>query len=400
MAKRVIATSWDIKPSYDGKRWSGYPLGNKPGGPLPLPSWATGLAVNAYREITGTSNIASVITVNPYGLDPVGLVDYWNGYAFNDANLKVYAPATGGHNNFAGNQVLMCDLSQDSPVWQQLVASSAAPTMGLESSNDANPFGTDNKPKSQHTYYLSHCIKKANRVFNIGQGAIWNNGGNGPDMTAYVDGASDWENTSGNYALWGQLSANQNESTRACVKDPATEDVYYSATSGGNPVWYRWRLTGTTPATASHSVMAAPNVNLSFYSSAVDTTRNRILLWNGNTTTVQIYDIAANSWSTATMTGASAATITAGADYAGTVYSPTTDLFYVRIRAQGGGNLYTINPATFAVGQMSTTGGAGITADVNGPLSRLQYAASIGGGMGGVFYHPTSASNIWFLRLH
>jgi len=365
-----------------------------------VPSWASGLAVNSYVEITGTNNIGSVVTVNPYGLDTVGLVDYWNGYAFNDSNLRMYGLATGGHNNYAGNQVVMCDLSQNSPAWTQLVVSSAAPTMGLESSNDANPFGTDDRPKSQHTYYLSHWIKKASRGFNVGQGAIWNNGGNTGDMTAYVDGASDWENTAGDYALWGQLSATQNESTRVCVKDPATEDVYYSATLAGNPAYYRWRITGTTPATASHTAMAAPAINLSFYCSATDTTRNRIVHWNGNTTTARIYDIAGNSWSTATLTGASAATITAGADYAGMVYSPTTDLFYVRIRAQGGGNLYTINPSTFAVGQMSTTGGSGITADVNGPLTRLQYAASIGGGMGGVFYHPVSGSNIWFLRLH
>lgn len=368
--------------------------------PPPNPSWATGLAVNNWVEITGTSNIASVITVNPYSLDPVGLVDFWNGYAFDDSALKLYALATGGHTDWAGNQVLTCDLSQNSPAWAQLVASSAAGTMGAVGSNDANPFGSDGRPKSHHSYYVSQWIKKASRGFNFGQGAIWNNGGVTNDMSAYVSGASDWENTAGNYALWGQLQGTQNESARACVKHPGTEDVYYSATSGGNPIFRRWSISGTTPGSVTTTTLAAPAVNLSYYSGAVDTVRNRIVFWTGANTTARIYDIAGDSWSTATLTGGSAAAITAGADYAGTVYCAANDLFYVRIRAQSGGNLYTINPSTFSVGQMSTTGGTGISADSRGPLTRMQYASSIGGGMGGVFYHPTSASNVWFLRLH
>jgi hypothetical protein len=365
----------------------------------PAPAWAAGLAVNAWREITGTTISGSNITVNPYSLDPVGIVDFWNGAAFDDANLDYYYLGTGGHTDWAGNQILRLRLSSAAPAWTQLVASSAAGTMGAVGSNDANPFGSDGRPKSHHSYYVSQWIKKAGRGFNFGQGAIWNNGGVTGDMSAYVSGASDWENTAGNYALWGQLSAAQNESTRACVKHPTTEDVYYSATSGGNPVWYRWSISGTTPGSASHTAMAVPAVNLSYYAGATDTTRNRIVLFNGNTTTARIYDVAGNSWSSATLSGGSAATITAGADYAGMVYSPTTDLFYVRIRSQGNADLYTINPSTFAVGQLGLSG-SGPANDSRGPNGRMQYAQNIGGGMGGVFFQATAGDNMRFARLH
>tara|TARA_R110000868_G_scaffold183192_2_gene424373 strand:+ start:377 stop:1069 length:693 start_codon:yes stop_codon:yes gene_type:complete len=230
-------------------------------------------------------------------------------------------------------------------------------------------------------------------------------------MFAWVDGASDWENTSGNYQLWGQLLGTQTESARAICKHFVSEDIYYTAQPSGTSTLYKWSITGTTPGSASHTNLGATGggtpFNAAYYASAVDHTRNRIVFWRGDggggpSTTVYIYDIAGASWSTATLTGAAAATITAAGNYQGFQYSAVTDLFYTRLRAQSGGTIYAINPSTFAVTAPSTTGGSGIGADVNGPQNRFLYTPELvpGSSVGGIFYHPTYSELFRFLRLH
>ena len=405
MPKDVNAKTWNIVPSYDTKRYTKYPLGNKP---PDSPSWLGSTPVNGWIEIPGTTiGGASLPTVNPYSQDTAGLVDYWNGFCLDDENLILYATATGGHTDYAGNQVLRCDLGSSAGWTQPVVSSAAAAIPGVGSGTNSNTY-TDGRPASSHTYYCSQFIRKANRAFLFGQGALWNGGGVSSAMFAYVEGASDWENTASNYEIWGSLSGAQTESVRMVAKHQTTEDVYYTAQPSGTSTLYKWTITGTTPGSASHTNLGATPVNLAFYCSAVDHTRNRIVFWRGNglfgssSTTVHIYDITGASWSTATLTGSAAGTITAGGNYQAMQYSSITDSFYTRLRGNSGGTTYIINASTFVASAVSTTGGAGIAADTNGPNNRYLYAPAlaVGSTIGGIFYLPTFSSGVYFLRLH
>lgn len=384
----------------------GYQLLENGGDPAVLtdPSWLGTQAVNAWAEISDTTIGGGIPSVNPYSMDTIGLVGRWNGYAFDDENLIFYGLANGGHNDYAGNQILRCDLRQDIG-WTEPVASTtvAAGSIAANASNTPQPTYADGRPGSAHSYYGHQFIRKAGKAFLFGRGAIWNNGGVTNDFFAYSEGASDWDNV----ASWGSLSGTQSESVRTVCKHPTTEDVYYNSDS----TLYRWRIASPfTHADDSHTSLGSTPTNFNFWCSAVDSTRNRVIWWRGcepglfggvASTTVHIYDIEAASWSSGTLSGAAAATITnsSAGVYQACEFCPVTDRFYVMIRGTSGGTVYEINASTFAVAALSTTGGGSMTADTNGPCNRMRYAV-LPSGKGGLFWHPNHESNVWFLRLH
>ena len=367
------------------------------------PSWLGSQAVNAWAEVSGTTIGGGIPSVNPYSLDTIGLVGRWNGYAFDDVNLRYYGLANGGHNDYAGNQVLRCDLGS-SPGWTEPVAATtvAAGSIAVNGSNTAQETYADGRPSSAHSYYCHQFVRKAGRAFLIGQGAIWNSGGVTDNVFAYAEGATDWDHAGSNYQVWSGLGGSQFESVRVVCKHPTTEDIFYST---NDDRLYRFRVAAPfTAGSETHTNLTGTPTDFSFWCAAVDSTRNRIVFWRGNglfgstSTTVHIYDIDGNSWSTGTITGAAAGTITGGDNYQAFVYSPATDKFYIVLRSMSGGTVYEMTSA-FVVTALSTTGGSGMTADTNGPCNRLQYAA-LPSGKGGLFWHPNHTSNVWFLRLH
>jgi hypothetical protein len=125
----------------------------------------------------------------------------------------------------------------------------------------------------------------------------------------------------------------------------------------------------------------------------MDTARGRIFFLGANADR-HLYNIAGDSWSTVTLTGANAADVD-GIGAMGMVYVPELDRFLVR-RAGSGGTVYQIHPTTFEVTTWSTTDGASVPATVNGPYNKFLYVPRLGG----VVYVPVYAGNAWFLRLH
>jgi hypothetical protein len=364
--------------------------------------------VNGWVEITGTNVQTAGLPTGtmPFSLPKSAVVSAWTCYGLDETDLRLINPFPTGHTDGAWNGTLECNLRTGGP-WTQTVAPSAT---GDIPATNSSPFYTDGRPAAAHSYYTVQHIAKANRTFIFGQGAVWDNGGITSQMFALTDGASDYDNTAGDYSIWGTIPGSAFASIRLVVRHPVTEDVYVgNSESAGTGNFYRWSITGTTPASASFTARSSTGFTSNGYVGAVDTTRERILCWRGAgdlgaaTTDAELYDITGNSWSTVTLGGTHASTITNDAGlYQGFTYCPTTDRYLVRRRSATGGTVYTIHPTTWAVEELTTTGGGSIVSDVNGPQGRFRYVASLASGstVGGVFYHAIYDSNVWFLRLH
>lgn len=84
----------------------------------------------------------------------------------------------------------------------------------------------------------------------------------------------------------------------------------------------------------------------------------------------------------------------------GLVYVPPIDKFLARANAAGS-KVYAIDPATFAVTYLETTGGSSVPSGVvhtneEAVYNRWLYIPALGG----IVYFPAAKSNAWFLRLY
>lgn len=77
------------------------------------------------------------------------------------------------------------------------------------------------------------------------------------------------------------------------------------------------------------------------------------------------------------------------------VYDPLLDVFLYRT-PDAGGAVYRINPQTFSVDTLTTTGGTQLLASTNGVWTRFLYAPQLKG----IVYVPTYSDGIWFLRTY
>jgi hypothetical protein len=61
-----------------------------------------------------------------------------------------------------------------------------------------------------------------------------------------------------------------------------------------------------------------------------------------------------------------------------------------------GGTVYQVNPSTFEVTTVATSGGGSVPVTQNGPYNKFLYVPRLGGAV----YVPTYSGNTWFLKIH
>ena len=127
--------------------------------------------------------------------------------------------------------------------------------------------------------------------------------------------------------------------------------------------------------------------------SAFDTSRRRFLVLGGVNRDHHSYTLASNAWTAVTLTGANAANV-ASLSQGAMFYVPAIDRYLVR-SASAGNTVYQINPQTFEVTTLATTGGTSIPSTLNGPFNKFLYVPRLGGAV----YVPSYPGNAWFLRL-
>ena len=359
-----------------------------------FPSWRTGQVVNEWREITGSAMSNTPPTINPGRASGSvsAKMDAWCGLAIDTRSNVVWSLANGGHDDYHGNEVMKIDLGANSPVWIEMLPSNTAAEFTIP--NNAGYY-SNGRPASTHSYYSQHFIEARNRAIRFGTRACSSSGFGFPNTDGYncnaAQGVSGWD-AAGTYP---NMPAGGDIPAQPIVKNPVTEDVFSFNSNIGV-----WKWTQTTNAWAQIN-SGYPPIDPNEAASAYDTLRNRILFIR-DSSIHHTFDPATGLFTDRTFTGAAASALQAAAKAAGMIYEPVLDAYLVRLGRAAGGVVYSIDPATFEVTLLTTTGGASIptTANISGSpenvYGRWLYAPLLGG----AFFFPHYTANAWFLRTH
>jgi hypothetical protein len=345
-----------------------------------MPTWRQGIAVGEWRQVAGTALASAPIAVKTFPslsvVGPEAKVIAWNGFAVDTRDSSIYSAASGGHMDYAGNEVNRIRLSDNAPAWTEPRASTPVAQIIANTTHYA-----DGRPTSRHSYYGTVVNEVRNRAMVL-SGARW---GDGYSPGGVLDGfnlaSNDWDSArtypDGPIADFGAYNG------WTVVDHKSSGDVYAFANfsvlrwSNATNTWSR-RLAGT----AIYGQYAA---------SAMDTKRNRVLVVGGNANDHGLYDLGVNTVQSISLVGPNAGSLSG--DGNAMVYDPILDAFLVR-KGDAGGTVYRINAQTFNVDTLPITGGATISSTSNGVWARFLYVPKLKG----IVYFPTYGGNLWFLR--
>jgi hypothetical protein len=318
----------------------------------------------------------------PPGFGPDAKVIAWTSFVVDTRTSKVYSPANGGHNDYAGNEVDELDLERDQPVWTQRLG----PTPNAQI-RDCPSYYADGRPSSRHTYYGVTLNEFNDRIMLFG-GAQWCAAGAfHTAVSSYNIGANTW-NGSGTHPNTPAFLVAE----AAYSVDPLTGNVYGSL---GFQLarWNRSANTWTTLTTTGN----APSSNGSM--SAMDTTRGRIFVLGGYDSDRHLYTLSSNAWTQVTLTGPNAANVSGEQHFGALIYIEAIDRYLIRLGgapSPSGDTVYQVDPVTFAVTTFITTGGQLVPSALIGPYNKFLYVPRLKG----VVYVPVYDGDVWFLRVH
>lgn len=353
-----------------------------------LPTWVP--AVGTWAQITGTTLSTVDPSPTPSGATgPQSKISAWNGFAVNPATSDVWLVAAGGHADYAGNEVNKLNLASNSPAWTQVLAPTSNANLV-----DAASYYADGKPTSRHHFYGVQFSAAASRVMLFG-GSMWAAGGGFHNaISGFHVGTQTYDSS----ATHGNMGGAYGSDVFASCVDTNTGHIYIFQDFGVG----RWH-SGTF---AWSEVLAPGGGNPAGQNgpTAFDSTRNRIFLVGGQYTHRHLYDIAGNSFSQPTLTGAAASAVENCSAGSSMVYVPALDVYLLRPTGSGG-TVYqiTASGSTFTCTTFATSGGASIPesanndgSNANGPYAKFIYVPNCKG----VWYTPRHNANGWFLRVH
>lgn len=333
------------------------------GGRFSTPAWLSGVPLNTWTAITGTSGAGGAA------------IDAYSSFAIKPSNSEIIIAAAGGHSDSSDNGVYSLRLSDDAPSWTTRRTSSAATVDVL--------YYADGRPTSRHTYNHVHYIPGIDAVLLAG--CRFGYGGGTP--------------TGGGFDLFS-LATNDWLARYTYADSP---DSSYGVAFDGTNVWTgsgrKFDTTTNTWSTTSAVMNRFPQ--------AYDTSRSQIFSmqfgdgqgFDGHLGCVASKTSAAGTSTTITINASAAYTawLAATPTYAALDYDPLLDkfLFY-----HGGetGKVYTITPNAGATWDMSvlSTSGTPDTAPASGAgiNRRFCYVPALKG----FVLLPKASSNLYFLR--
>jgi hypothetical protein len=340
-----------------------------------LPAWVNALAIGQWYSIPNTALSSVGPSPTPSGASgPASKVIAWTSFVVDTRTSKVYSVANGGHQDYAGNEVDVLELERDQPFWSQILA----PTPNSQLTN-CQSYYADGRPTSRHTYYGVTLDEFNDRIMLFG-GAHWcTNGGFHAAISSYNISANSYNGAGTHPNLSSQFVV-----LSAYALNPATGDVY--VTNGRQ--MGRWNRGTNTFANMNAGGTGAWGTEAM---SAFDSTRGRVLVLGGLNNDRQVYTLSNNAWTTVTLSGTNAGSVSGRAQGA-MFYVPTIDRYLV---LGSGGTVYQINAGTFEVTTFPTMS-ASIPSTQNGPYNKFLYVPRLGGAV----YVPTYSGNAWFLRIH
>ncbi len=336
------------------------------------------MAVGEWRQIPGSALSSAPIAVKTYpslgATGPASKVIAWCGLAIDTRDSSIYSAAGGGHGDYAGNEVNRIRLSDNAPAWVERRAATPASQVRTSASHYS-----DGRPTSRHSYYGVVCNENRNRVILMA-GSRYGDGYQIDSMDGFSLTGGDWDAAGTFPDVPGAVPLYY---AASIVENKSTGDIYAFANYGV----FKW-----TNSTNTWSTLVSGGSVYGFEAaSALDTTRNRVLVLGGLGNDRGLYVLGASSTQPVTLTGAAAGALNDTGS--GMVYVPAMDAYLVR-RSNAGGTVYRINAQTFEVTTLATTAGGSVPSAQNGVYRRFLYAPSLGG----VVYCPDYDSNMWFLR--
>ena len=343
----------------------------------------------------------------------------------------IFTCAAGGHGDYLGNEIVTLDLKDDAPIWvlhhpgsdgRQVINTNLAEYPS--ESQDLTRY-RDDLPASRHTYMGTVAIERHHRYVTTG-GSMSLPGTMYQDIEAFdadvAAGVNGWDDR---YAYPGsQGGVGGASATGAAIigpstcKDPRTEVIY---------TWSAGRMHMVTPSVAGPQAGVAGSGGTYSYAglgvdpyqreegaTCVDTTRGKVFWTHGSDldskTRPYTFDIATNTLDARhTYSGSAAAALETVHASCGAVYVPEIDRYLIRGRAAGGA-VYSVNPASWDVTALPTTGGdtvgnvipqqvgSGATGGAADPIGVYNKWARVPQ-LGGVVYVPGAEHDVWFLRV-
>lgn len=362
-------------------------VGGEPSASATWPTWRKAMSRWQWQQLPGT-DLSSVVPSPAVPGSLATRIDAWNGLAADTRTNRLYSAANGGHADYSGNEVVELDLSGATLGWRMLRAPTPAASIVASDYTKGiyHDYYLDGRPASTHTYYALQFIASRNAIFKFAAGSLWGTGNEGNWKTdAFSLASGDWHSA----GTWPDAMPTRGNAIAAPIcKNPYTEEVYVATPAG---------LKRFDPSSGTYTVLAGwPDNSTAVYARAcaVDPVRNRVVFF-GDAYRVPagglVYDAATNSISRISFTGA-ASDITAQA-YHYAWYEARIGRFLLKTTV--GDKVYEIDPQTYAVAQVGTTGGGSLPDAMNGVQTRWQRLPNLGG----YAYYPRSGSGVWFLAV-
>lgn len=344
-----------------------------------MPAWRKGMAVGEWRQIEGTAMATAPIAVRTHPKlsysGPKSKVIAWTGFALDTRDSSLYSAASGGHMDYAGNEVNRLALNEDAPKWTE-----PRPATPVEQVVMNAPYYADGRPTSRHSYYGTWVDEVRGRVMLVG-GSRWGDGSSPGAMDGYDIAKRDWDK-GGTYAVPGKQFDPLIGS--AIVDDRRSGDAYVFSNWNVN----RWDSAGNH----WEQVVAGSKVYGQYAAAALDTRRGRILVLGGSAKAHGAFALAEKKFVEVPFTDSAADALLRGRGN-GMVYDPLLDAYLVHT-GEAGGAVHRIDAQTFKLDALPVSGGGGQPATANGVWRRFLYVPKLKG----VVYVPTYDGNLWFLR--
>lgn len=207
---------------------------------------------------------------------PASKIEAWCGATLKRAGSVYMLGAAGGHADYSGNEVNALALNSESPKWVEL-----APASPSDKVLNVSQYYLDGRPAATHTYYATQFVNSQNRMVVMASLGL---NGPFPAVPAGFDYTFDTRSFSFDVATgqWqdkdqiARFPGRGDVFACLCVKDPWTDDIYYSRNYGDG--WYRWQ-----PATNAWTRLSSTSRSPWFAGSAIDPRQKRVLIVGGYT---------------------------------------------------------------------------------------------------------------------
>lgn len=370
--------------------------------PTELPAWLSGSDLYEWVSIQDTKlsdlDAVALASYQP-PVNPAGKVDAWCGGTLRRQGSVYMLGAAGGHGDYAGNEVCALALNVDYPAWEQV----RPPTALVDIVKNASVY-LDGRRAAIHTYWSTQYDHLHDRMLIVSGGGIngtwdqlvtptppdyeWGTAMSPPStglkipLMAFDFATKDWLPPS----TLGLMPYTESTifTDALCCENPVTHEIFH-VRQGAYSGMLKYSI-----ATDTWSAVPGSTGYISNLGSAIDTLRNRMLI--AGMGAPRVFDITSGSIVASTFGGLGNSVIS-GINYAGVVYDEGADCFFVVAAQNGLSILYRIDPVSYEVSQVVTTGPTP-TARPKGAMNAIQYVPELRG----LVFHNSYTQDVMFLR--